>query len=157
MEALRHIVVGTDFSDSAERALEAAVALAQLAGSRITVVHTCELAAELGVPDPLATPALDSELVRIGEEQLAVAVARRSRCGIGVAGVLRSGKPWEKINNVAAEVGASLIVIGRTGAGRGALGELGKVASRVLRTASRPVLTVAGHDRVPLIRSTEAA
>ena len=157
MEALRHIVVGTDFSDSAERALDAAIALAQLGLSRITIVHTCELSAELGVPDRLATPALDSELVRIGEEQLAMVVARRSHCGVEIAGVLRSGKPWEKINNVAAEVGASLIVVGRTGAGRAAHGELGNVASRVLRTASRPVLTVGGHDRMPLIRSTEAA
>ena len=43
----------------------------------------------------------------------------------------------DKIHNVATEVGASLIVIGR---GRGALGV---VAERVLQTASRPVLAVA--------------
>ncbi|HSR97892.1 MAG TPA: universal stress protein, partial [Kofleriaceae bacterium] len=63
-----------------------------------------------------------------------------------IAGVLRSGKPWEKINNIAAEVGAGLIVLGRTGAGRGAPSDVGSVALRVLRTASRPVLTVGAHD-----------
>ena len=145
-----HIVVGTDFSESAERALDAALRLAHPGITRITVVHTCELSAELGVPDALATPALDGELVRISRERLAEAVARRSGSGIEIAGVLRSGRPWEKINTVAAEVGASLIVIGRTGAGRGAgrgaSADLGHVAARVLRTASRPVLTVAGHD-----------
>src|SRR5689334_1575727 len=108
MEALRDIVVGTDFSDSAERALDTAIALAQLGRARITLVHACELAAELGVPDVLATPALDRELADIAERQLAEAVARRHGCGVELDGVLRSGKPWEKITNIAAEVGASL-------------------------------------------------
>jgi nucleotide-binding universal stress UspA family protein len=150
MQALRllssSIVVGTDFSEGAERALDAALRLAQPGVTRITLLHTCELSAELGVPDPLATPALDDELVRISRQRLADAVARRSGSGVEITGVLRSGRPWEKINNVAAEVGAGLIVIGRTGSGRGAIADLGHVAVRVLCTASRPVLTVAGHD-----------
>jgi len=150
MQALRaqsHIVVGTDFSESAERALDMAVRMAQPGVTRITLLHACELSAELGVPDPLATPALDRELIGISRQRLADAVARHSGCGVEIAGLLRSGRPWDKINNVAAEVGASLIVIGRTGAGRGAIADLGHVAVRLLRTASRPVLTVAGHDR----------
>ena len=151
MEPLRaplsQIVVGTDFSEGAERALDTAISMARPGVSRITLVHTCELAAELGVPDRLATPALDSELVRISGEQLAEAVARRNGCGVEIAGVLRTGKPWEKLNNVAAEVGAGLIVIGRTGVGRGANADVGSVALRLLRSASRPVLTVAGHER----------
>lgn len=156
MEALRHIVVGTDFSDCAERALDTALALAQLGPTRITVLHVCELSSELGLPEELATPAVDSELARIGGEHLAETIARRSSDGVELAGVLRSGKPWEKINNVAAEVGASLIVIGRTGAGRGAIADLGNVAWLVLRTASRPVLTVGGEPRTSLARSLAA-
>ena len=154
MEALRtlcsHIVVGTDFSESAERALDTALCLAHAGVTRITLIHACELSAELGVPDPLATPALDGELVRIAGERLAEAVACRRGCGVEITGMLRSGRPWEKINNVAAEVGASLIVIGRTGAGRGAIADLGHVAVGVLRAASRPVLTVAGATRSQL-------
>jgi nucleotide-binding universal stress UspA family protein len=141
-----NIVVGTDFSEGAERALDAALRMAQPGVTRITLLHTCELSAELGVPDPLATPALDDELVRISRQRLADAVARRGGSGVEITGVLRSGRPWEKINNVAAEVGAGLIVIGRTGSGRGAIADLGHVAVRVLCTASRPVLTVASHD-----------
>jgi len=156
MEALRHIIIGTDFSETAEHALDTAIALARLGPTRITIVHICELASELGVPDPLATPALDAELHRISSAQLAEAVARRAGAGVEIAGVLRSGRPWDKINNVAAEVGASLIVIGRTGAGRGASADLGHVAVRVLRSASRPVLTVGAPDRMRLASSTAA-
>src|SRR4051812_12050988 len=115
METLRHIVVGTDFSEPAERALDTAITLAQLGTTRITVLHVCELSAELGLPEQLATPAVDDELIRIAGAQLAETVARRARCGVELTSLLRSGKPWEKINNVAAEVGAGLIVIGRTG------------------------------------------
>jgi nucleotide-binding universal stress UspA family protein len=146
MEALRHIVVGTDFSEGAERALDTAIRLARAGVTAITLVHACALSSDLGVPEPLATPALDRELARVAEQQLAEAVARWSGRGIEIVGVLRSGRPWEKINNIAAEVGAGLIVIGRTGTGRGAAADVGSVALRVLRTASRPVLTVAGYE-----------
>jgi nucleotide-binding universal stress UspA family protein len=155
MEALRHIVVGTDFSDCAERALDTAFSLAHLGPAQITLLHVCELSAELGLPEELATPAVDKDLIRICGDHLADAVARRKRCGFELASVLRSGKPWEKISNVAAEVGASLIVIGRTGAGRGPIAELGNVASLLLRTTSRPVLIVGDDRRAPLTRSVE--
>ena len=146
MEALRYIVVGTDFSEGAERALDTAIGLARAGITAITLVHACAMSADLGVPEPLATPALDGELVRIAGERLAEAVACRRGCGVEITGMLRSGRPWEKINNVAAEVGAGLIVLGRTGAGRGTAADVGSVALRVLRTASRPVLTVVAHD-----------
>ena len=58
--------------------------------------------------------------------------------------VLRSGHPADKLHNVATEVGASLIVIGR-----GSRAELGSVVSRVLRTASRPVLAVGCDPLAP--------
>jgi nucleotide-binding universal stress UspA family protein len=69
-------------------------------------------------------------------------VARHSQ-GVGLSGVLRSGRAWEKLDNVAAEVGASLIVIGRHGAGAGRGAPLGSVATRLVRAANRHVLTVA--------------
>jgi nucleotide-binding universal stress UspA family protein len=131
MQTLRHLVSGTDFSECAERGLELAVSLAIASLARVTIVHVCEL----GVDD-----LDDSRLLECGEA-LSEVVARHQRRGADVTGVMRSGKPWQKLDNVAAEVGASLIVIGRNGAGRSA--ELGSVADQLVRCASRPVLTVA--------------
>jgi nucleotide-binding universal stress UspA family protein len=141
MQALRHIVVGTDFSPCAEAALECAITLANAGLAGITLVHVCELSAELGFD---GTPGCDEELIRKCNEQLAAAVVRRARCGVEVKGLLRTGKPWEKLNNAATEVGASLIVIGRVGAADhgGGLARIGAVAKHVLRSATRPVLTV---------------
>lgn len=133
METIRHLVAGTDFSECAEHALELAFELAFATAARITLVHVCEL----GEDD------LDDRRFVQCDEALSVVVARNQRRGVALSGVLRSGKPWTKLDNVAAEVGASLIVIGRHGAGRGRSAELGSVADQLVRTASRPVLTVA--------------
>ncbi len=133
MQTLRHVVAGTDFSGHAEWAIELAIELALAANARVTVVHVCELGADQ----------LDDERLRRGGETLARWVAERKRGGVCLTGVLRSGRPWEKLDNVAAEVGASLIVVGRHGAGRGRSVELGSVAEHLVRSASRPVVTVA--------------
>ena len=62
--------------------------------------------------------------------------------GIRIESFLRRGAPWEKLSNVAVEVGADLIVVGATGQ-RGASTAapvLGSVAYRVLASATRSVL-----------------
>jgi nucleotide-binding universal stress UspA family protein len=125
MQSLRHLVVGTDFSECAEHALDSAIVLGNLSLAQITLVHVC-----------------DEDLLERCGEHLEQAIATRARCGLSVTGVLRSGKPWEKICNVAAEVGASVIVVGRHGAGRGPRAQLGTVAERLIQAASRPVLVI---------------
>ncbi|MGE0398495.1 MAG: universal stress protein [Kofleriaceae bacterium] len=125
MQSLRHLVVGTDFSECAEHALDSAIMLGNLSLARITLVHVCD----------------DDALERCAE-QLEHAIAARAHSGLSVVGVLRSGRPWEKISNVAAEVGASVIVIGRHGAGHGPRTQLGSVAERLVQSASRPVLVI---------------
>jgi nucleotide-binding universal stress UspA family protein len=142
MQTLRNLVAGTDFSAHAERALELAITLALASGARITLVHVCE---------PAPDDQLDEQRRLQGHEMLARMVARHRRHGVPVTAVLRSGRPWEKLDNVAAEVGASLIVVGRHGAGRGRSVELGSIADRLVRTANRPVLTVVSDfDRLDL-------
>lgn len=131
MQTLRPLVTGTDFSDCAEQALEMALQLAVAARTGITLVHVCE-------PD---VDDLDEPRSFRCNETLAAVVAKHQHRGVEITGVLRSGRPWEKLDNLAVEVGASLIVIGRHGR-RGPSVELGSVAEHLLRSASRPVLTV---------------
>ncbi|MET0592451.1 MAG: universal stress protein [Polyangiaceae bacterium] len=131
MQTLRTLVTGTDFSPCAEQALEMAIRLAHAARTGITLVHVCEL----GIDD-----IDDQSLARCGET-LAAIVAKHRHSGVEISGVLRSGRPWEKLDNLAAEVGASLIVIGCHGANARRV-QLGSVAEHLVRSASRPVLTV---------------
>jgi universal stress protein E len=139
MQTLRHLVVGTDFSAPAEQALEVAIGLALAAGARITLVHVCE---------PCVDERLEEQRRRQSLEWLSHLVARHGH-RVAISGVLRGGNPWEKLDNVAAEVGASLIVVGRQGAGVGRSVAPGAVAARLVRTANRHVLTVASDfDRL---------
>lgn len=132
MRTLRNVVAGTDFSGNAERALDLAIELALAANARVTLVHVCELGVD----------AHEEQRVLQCAETLARLVDEHRRRGADLTGVLRSGKPWEKLDNVAAEVGASLIVIGRHGAGRGRSVAMGSVADHLVRYTCRPVLTV---------------
>lgn len=134
MGTLRHLVVGTDFSVCAEHALEVGirVALSTRIPTRIALVHVCEL----GIDE------LDEQRLRRCDEALAEHVAKHRRDRVEITRVLRSGTPWGKLDNVAVEVGASLIVIGRHGGGRGPDAAIGSVAEHLVRSASRPVLTV---------------
>jgi universal stress protein E len=133
MHTLRHVVVGTDFSPAAEQALELAITLALGAAARLTVVHVCQL----GVDDD------DERVLAQCDKALSRVVAEHRLEDLELTGVLRSGSPWQKLDNVATELGASVIVIGRHGAGRGPNVAIGSVAEQLVRTASRPVLTVA--------------
>jgi nucleotide-binding universal stress UspA family protein len=131
MHSLRHLIVGTDFSANADAALDFAIGLARLGGAAITLVHVCEPTEEHGFSDP----ASEEDVLQGCRAQLLAACARRSHTGVAITPVLRSGQVADKIHNVATEVGASVIVIGRSK-------RLGHNAERVLRTASRPVLAV---------------
>jgi nucleotide-binding universal stress UspA family protein len=132
MQTLRHLVCGTDFSDCAERGIALAITLARAPRAHVTLVHVCEF----GEAD------LDDARLLECSDALSEVVVRHQHCGVELSAVLRSGKPWEKLDNVAAEVGAALIVIGRQGASRERSAGIGSVAERLLRGASRPVLTV---------------
>jgi nucleotide-binding universal stress UspA family protein len=136
MQRKRWIVVGTDFSEAAEGALRHAVSLASESRANVACVHAFEDPPSVALlPDP--TPNLRSEL--------ADAVARSGAdCqGVHVEFLVRRGAPWEKLLNVAADLGADLIVVGAKGQRATMHGLfLGSVATRLAATSPRCVLVV---------------
>jgi nucleotide-binding universal stress UspA family protein len=129
------IVVGTDFSEGARWALQQAVRLAGSSGARLALVHAYE--------DQIEVPRAADDIAGAVQQQLDAAVTEDvSGSGVEVETFVRRGAPWEKLLNVAVEVGADLIVIGATGQ-RGlssAANLLGSVAYRVVASATRSVL-----------------
>ncbi len=130
MHTLRNLVVGTDFTASSDAALDLAIALARVGSATITLVHVCA--------DDVRPHCANALL------------AQSTQAGIPIMPVLRSGQIADKLNNVATEVGASLIIVGRTERGR-----IGSVAHGVLRTASRPVLVAGTNPLAVKKRHTE--
>jgi nucleotide-binding universal stress UspA family protein len=146
MEQNRWIVVGVDFSDGSMRALDYALKLATEVGANVACVHAYE--------DAASTPALDDPAPAI-RKQLDDAIARSAAYSrnIRVDPVVRRGAPWDKLINVATELGAELIVVGADGQ-RGASNErlLGTVANRLAITSSRSVVVVpTRHGLDPLV------
>ena len=132
----RWIVVGTDFSEGAQGALEYAIELAGALDAKVACVHAYEDA--VGTPafhDP--APALCAQV----RETIAMCTARARN--VHVEGIVRRGAPWDKLVNVATELGADMIVVGADGQrGASSNGFVGSVASRVVASSSRKVVVV---------------
>jgi nucleotide-binding universal stress UspA family protein len=133
------IVCATDFSPPADAALQHAVALARLDGSRLILVHVVAHASEAAPGGP---PDAAGELQERAREWLRRAVPADLRAHCAVEEVVAAGKPHREIARVAREAKAGLIVVGTQGAD--ALDRLvfGSTAHRVLRAAPCCVLAV---------------
>ena len=144
----RKILVATDFSASAERALETALAIAEGAKAEVHLVHALE------VPRPAFTPyavSIPDEFVgaarKSGLHQLEQAHARvRAR---GCAGTFSLGVVPAAlcIAGRAREIGADLVVVGSRGNTGLKRLLLGSVAELTVKESPVSVLTVRGEGK----------
>jgi nucleotide-binding universal stress UspA family protein len=140
MERRRWIVVGTDFSLSAGRALLRAAALAEELGAAVACTHAYQ--------DPPGTP-LQSDPAEVLTARLKeIASQVRARFpSVEVECFVRRGAPWEKLVNIACELGAEMIVVGASGEhGRPLPAFVGSVVTRIAATSNRAVLVVPDQD-----------
>jgi len=145
---IRKILVGTDLTDGATMAIEAAIDLARHVGAEVVLVHATT------VPDyetPFREP--PSELTRALEsivderrERLQEVRERYDGGGVTLSQVVVDAVPARGITQVAEELDADLVVVGTHG--RKGLRRLllGSVANRVVRHCKRSV-AVARHKR----------
>lgn len=135
------ILVPTDGSDSASKAVEHALELATRYGADVHTLYCVET-------HRYGEPALgSSELVLDGLEDRGSAMLARisdraAAVGVDSTGTVCRGRPWEEVSRKAAEIDADVIVIGRRGQSHRRTNRIGSVAERVLRSPSRPVLAV---------------
>lgn len=139
---LKHLLVAVDFGEPSKAALEYAIDFAKALGAKITVVHVYEVPSFgyegglVSMPIEMATSIRDGAIT--ATKQLCDSYASR---GVTLASVVREGVPWHVIESVAAEVSADLIVVGTHGRRGLSHALLGSIAEKVIRTATRPVLT----------------
>lgn len=138
------ILAASDFSRASEPALRLAVRMARSSGSRLTVVHVCEVPTYL-YAEPSVTPVeLLAPIIEVARRRLADLVASLQADCPGTKGMFRVGVPWEQVLAAAEETGAELVVLGTHGRRGVSHALMGSVAERVVRTAPVPVLTVRG-------------
>lgn len=139
----RRILVATDGSEPADRALALAAELARSWGSgTLTLLKA--------VSDPVTfapTAAAGLEMVLDAEQQgaerdLAQRAERLRTGGLKVETLVRVGSAPQVVAEVADAVGADLVVAGSTGKGALQRAVLGSVTTRLLHELRRPLLVV---------------
>lgn len=132
------IVVGTDGSETAGKAVARAATLAQQAGAKLHIVTASGLKPEL-VPeefDWLETAGVQAEMI------LRQATESVSETGVEVETHARVGDPASVLIDVAVETDAEMIVVGNKGMTGVARFLLGSVPNRVAHHAPCDVLIV---------------
>jgi nucleotide-binding universal stress UspA family protein len=148
---IRRILIATDFSEPAHRALEAAVAIAGVYNSEITVAHaTSSIAFAAGegvVPDLLVDQALEDE-----EQMEKLVNDLPDMARLHVETVIDDATRVAMINGLVKTRNPDLLVLGSHGPGALERLALGSVAESVARAVAVPVLIFGPHahsDREP--------
>ena len=140
---LRRILVPTDFSKCAEKALQYAVPFARQFGAELILLHvipptvvlqTSEIMLQ-GVPET-------TEEAQVGLDELRNSIAR----DIASTAQVRRGSPAPEIVDAAKELDIDVIILsthGRTGLSHVLLGN---TVEKVVRRANCPVLVVREHE-----------
>jgi nucleotide-binding universal stress UspA family protein len=141
----RHILVPTDFSEPASRALEFAISLASKFDSKLTLLHASWLP-----PSAYATAAgiywPTDELERAAKKELETLMPKVIERCRGAQGIVLMGEPSLTILDVAKERSCDLIVMGTHGRRGLARVFLGSVAEKVVRLSPIPVLIVSDKE-----------
>ncbi|MBS0262579.1 MAG: universal stress protein [Planctomycetes bacterium] len=144
MFAPQRILVPTDFSPSAEVALQHAKSLATAYGSSLTVLHVMDDPLPgFKMPDHVCSiKPIREQLEREAAEHLDGLLTADERQKFRAECLAAWGNPYGKILEYTEAHPIDLIVMGTHG--RGAIGHffMGSVAERVVRMAKCPVLTV---------------
>lgn len=136
------IVLGYDDSPSANAALAETIHMAPPLGATVVVVFGFHVSALGGPITGGESSDFRARLEEIGTRAVNRAVSDLEAAGIQVSTRLVEGKPADAILQVAAEVGATLIVVGTVGENpiSGAL--LGSVVLRLVQRSTLPLLVV---------------
>lgn len=152
MHAPRKILVATDFSASAERALETALAIAAPSRAEVHLAHALEVIAPPLSPYAVSIP---DELIGAAREaagkKLAAAEAKVRARGVATSSALGSVPAALSTAARAREIGADLVVVGSHGHTGVKRFLLGSVAEHTVAQSPVSVLVVRGegHAEAP--------
>jgi nucleotide-binding universal stress UspA family protein len=141
--SIQTILVPTDFGETSDHAIEAALDLAKALRAKVHVVHVYQIPV-YGFPDGAFVPGpeIAARISESSEKGLLAVLDRFKDRGIPMAKSLRTGAAHEEIVACAKELPAQIIVMGTHGRGAIAHALLGSVTERVVRTSPVPVLTI---------------
>ncbi|HUJ95599.1 MAG TPA: universal stress protein [Terriglobales bacterium] len=130
---LNHVLFCTDFSENSWAALNYAISAAEEYDAELTLLHVLEDA---------ANPARTKEAVAAATERLDKLVPPEKRKNLRIKTVVRVGKPYKQIIQLASETQTDLVAMGVRGGGSLDAAVFGSTTYRVIQLGPCPVLAV---------------
>jgi nucleotide-binding universal stress UspA family protein len=144
----RRLLVPTDFSETADRALQRAIGMARVLPAQLVVIHVHSPVVVLPPPiDMVSLSTVFPKALEKMEEALEERAARVREAGLVCEIELVEGAPHVEIVAFADKIQAEMIVLGTHGRGGLAHAVLGSVTERVIHRATCPVLVVPDRRR----------
>jgi len=149
MKNVKSILVPVDFSEASRAALAYAAELAARFGAKLELLHVWDVPPYIPPEAMVGIPGSDARsLGQLARDHAREEMARLIADSGGTLPIaetlLESGDPARVIVDLAERRGSDLIVIGTHGRTGFSHLLLGSVAEKVVRRATRPVLTVRG-------------
>lgn len=136
-----NILVGTDGSSNASRAIVHALEQAEQYGATLHGIFVVDTSRfddpALGTSELITNDAED-----VGQELLADIETRATDLGVEFVGRCCHGRPHEEIVRYADDIDADMIVLGYQGQSHSETDTIGSVTDRVVQQAGRPTLVV---------------
>ena len=141
---VNRILIPTDFSDTANLALEHAVRMAQLLDSEIILLHVVStFAFRVNLPEVDIDESQNTRLSRaIGARLAEIAEEIKSKHGVKVNTMITYGRIREEVVRIADETDTDMIILGTHGVSGIREFFMGSNAFRIVSEASCPVLSV---------------
>ncbi len=136
------IVVGTDFSEQAEKATQYAIELARPLQAKVHLVYSWVMPVPVASEAVLYTGEMINQIEDDAEEAMASGLKRYRATFAGIDGSVLCGDPRDTVVKIAGEKNAGLIIVGTHGRRGLRRAILGSVAEAVVRSAPCPVLVV---------------
>jgi nucleotide-binding universal stress UspA family protein len=140
----RHILIPTDGSELAEKAVDQGFGLAKVLGSTVTVLRVTNVPAPMvyeGVVVALPTEEIRAEIAARVAEHFTALKSKAAGLGLDIETIhAEEDSPWQAIVDMAKEKGADLIVMASHGRRGLSAVLIGSETQKVLTHASVPVL-----------------
>lgn len=137
---MKNILVPTDFSENANKALDVAMALAKRFEANLHLIHTYHTST------PTGHMANVNRVIKEDREREMAEFLTKIKAtapeGVAIDGVCRHGYPIETIEKEIDRVAADLLVMGTLGASNVAKKVWGSTASKLVKTNKVPVLAI---------------
>jgi nucleotide-binding universal stress UspA family protein len=158
---MKTILIPTDFSSTAQAAVDVASNIAKKTGAELVLLHVVEdvgedsfsVSGEAFTAAPVEYRLFTMKLIQKATQQLANAVAQASRDGVKASSRLRVGNAYHGMDLTIAEQKADLVVMGTSGVSGYEELLMGSNTEKVVRRATCPVLSVSRPFANPELKS----